>query len=194
MLEDLGILGNTIVLLAAILALDKSSDLTIDNSVKIAEITGLGATTIGFLLVGFSTSLPELSVSVFAATNPDSIGVAIGNVLGSNIVNVCLIMGLCFLILALKKDTSSNNNISIGEARNLYFGLFIASLIPLALIYIGYASNIIGAILVTIFVLYNIQIFKPRRNEEKYNPGGNGRTNNAINKSLLSQPLILQSI
>ncbi|MEM2939768.1 MAG: sodium:calcium antiporter [Candidatus Bathyarchaeia archaeon] len=168
--ESLGIFGNAIILLVAMLVLDKSSDLTIDSSVKVAEITGLGKTTIGFLLIAFSTSLPELSVSIFSAIDPETVGVAIGNVLGSNIVNICLILGICFLMLTLRDRNQSYyfGGATAEEVRNLYFGLFIASLVPLALIYIGYASSAIGAILITIFVFHNIQMIKSRGDGEAY--------------------------
>jgi len=102
--EEWGPLSNVLILLASLLVLDKASDWTITNSVKVAYITGLGKTTVGFILVAFSTSLPELSVSVFSAIGQETIGVAIGNVLGSNIVNICLILGICFLIVALQSS------------------------------------------------------------------------------------------
>ncbi len=63
MLEELGLPGNIIVLIVSLIVLDRASDLTITNSVKIAQIAGYGKTTIGFLLVAFCTSLPALSVS-----------------------------------------------------------------------------------------------------------------------------------
>ena len=104
MFEELGLVGNSLILLVSLVVLDKASDWAITNSVKIADITGVGKTTIGFILVAFSTSLPELCVSIFAAIGGESVGVAIGNVLGSNIVNICLILGVCFLIVALKSS------------------------------------------------------------------------------------------
>jgi len=160
-----GLLINALILLAALLVLDKASDWTITNSVKVADITGFGKTTVGFILVAFATSLPELSVSIFSAIGQETIGVAIGNVLGSNIVNICLILGICFLIMALK---NSKNNAKLlpsmakEEIGSLYFGLFIASTIPLTLLYIGYASRLIGIVLLTIFVVYLYQLSKIR--------------------------------
>lgn len=65
--EVLGLWGNVLVLFGALAVLAKASDAAINNSVKVADITGFGRTTIGFILVAFSTSLPELLVSVFAA-------------------------------------------------------------------------------------------------------------------------------
>lgn len=180
--ESLGLIGNAVIFLVGMLALDKSSDLAIDNSIKVAEITGLGKTTVGFLLVASFTTLPELSVSIFSIIDPETIGIAIGNVLGSNIVNICLILGSCFLILTLKSNSKvfHFSSVTTEEIRDLYFGLFIASLVPLALIYIGYASSIIGAILITIFIFHNIQIIRARRNREKYGLGGGGKVNKYI--------------
>jgi len=86
--EVLGLWGNVFILLGSLAVLAKASDITINNSVKVADITGFGKTTIGFILVAFSTSLPELLVSVFAAIRQESVGVAVGNVLGSNIVSI----------------------------------------------------------------------------------------------------------
>ncbi|MCX8170920.1 MAG: sodium:calcium antiporter [Candidatus Bathyarchaeota archaeon] len=185
--ESLGLIGNAIILLVGMLTLDKSSDLTIDNSVRVAEVTGLGKTTIGFLLIASFTTLPELSVSIFSTMDPEAIGIAIGNVLGSNIVNVCLILGLCILILSLRSrgGTYRFSNATTREVKDLYFGLFTASLIPLALIYIGYASSIIGAILITVFVFHNIQMIRSRRSREAYSSGEKGEVARHILLTLL---------
>lgn len=164
MFEEFGLLGNIAILLVSLIALDKASDWTITNSVRVAGITGFGKTTVGFILVAFSTSLPELCVSVFAAIGQESIGVAIGNVLGSNIVNICLILGLCFLLVALKSPGYACVYPSMAkeEIGSLYFGLFIASIVPLTLLYIGYAGQFIGVILLAIFVFYIYQLSKLR--------------------------------
>ncbi|MBX5327371.1 MAG: sodium:calcium antiporter [Candidatus Bathyarchaeia archaeon] len=159
-----GILVNVIILLASLLILDKASHLTITNSVKVADITGFGKTTIGFILVAFSTSLPELSVAIFSAVGGEAVGVAVGNVLGSNIVNVCLILGLCILMVTTKKrGTVSALPLSTKqEFGSLHFGLFVASLIPLTLLYIGYASRFVGVVLLAIFVVYTFQLSRTR--------------------------------
>lgn len=169
MFEEFEILRNAIILVVAIVALDKASDLTINNSVKVADITGFGKTTVGFILVAFSTSLPELVVSVFAAVQPDAIGVAVGNVLGSNIANICLILGICFLIVALKNPNHAciSPCVTKEETGSLYFGLFIASVVPLTLLYIGYASQFTGVLLMAIFVFYVYQLSKVKNVKEE---------------------------
>jgi cation:H+ antiporter len=170
--EGLGLIGNFLILLASIISVIIASDVTINNSVKLSNITGFGKTTIGFILVGFATSLPELSVTVFGVTS-ENIGVSIGNVLGSNIVDIALVLGVCFLIVAVKcpRFQCMYPAMAKEEIGNLYFGLFIASIIPLALLYIGQASQFIGVILLTIFVFYMIQLSRVRKPKDEASLG-----------------------
>jgi cation:H+ antiporter len=163
-LEQLGSIGNIAVLIASLVVLIKASSLTITNSVNLASVTGLGKTKIGFILVAFSTSLPELVVVTFSLMNPKTIGISVGNVLGSNIVNICLILGASFLIMALKYPESAGffTRMARNEVGNLNFGLFVASIVPLILLYVGYASPIAGFLLVALFV-YNMYDLTKKR-------------------------------
>ena len=169
MFEGWGLPINIVVLIVALTALNKASDLTITHSINVASVTGLGKTTVGFILVAFSTSLPELFVAIFSVLNPENVGVSIGNVLGSNIVNICLILGVCFLLISLKYPEKSRvlPKMAKEELGSLYFGLFIASIVPLALIYIGYASRFVGVILFVIFIYYMFQLSKARTPTEE---------------------------
>ena len=174
MFEEIGLLGNIAILIASLLILDRASDLTITNSVKIAEIAGYGRTTIGFILVAFCTSLSALSVSFFSVITEENVGVAIGNAIGSNIVNICLILGVCFVMAALKKldHVALLPSLAKEEIGSLYFGLFVASIIPLALIYIGFASRLIGVLLLVIFAIYTYQLSRTRAVKEEGALGG----------------------
>jgi cation:H+ antiporter len=171
--EELGIWGNAFVLAVSFAVLAKASDLTISNSVKVADTTGFGKTVVGFILVAFSTSLPELLVSVFAAVGEGSVGVAIGNVLGSNIVNICLTLGVCFLLVTLKcpKFACLYPSMAKEEIGSLYFGLFVASMVPLALLYIENASQFVGVVLLTIFLVYLYQLSRTKNVKEEGSTG-----------------------
>jgi len=157
------ILVSLVILLIFLLALNQFSHLTITNALKVSQISGLGKTTVGFLLLAFSTSLPEFSVAVMSGFTNEA-GISIGNVIGSNIVNICLIIGLATLLVALKRRKPINMIPSMAkeELKTLYFGLFIASLVPLSLVYLVYASWLIGLILIVIFILYAYQLSKIR--------------------------------
>jgi len=152
------------VLLASLLLLDKFSHITIVNSERIAEITGFGKTAVGFILISLSTSLPELTVAVFSTTTEEAVGVALGNILGSNILNICLVFGACILYAALKNLVCIDflPLITRDDIKTLQFGLFTASIVPLVLIYLGYASRIIGLVLVLLFLYNTIQLIQNR--------------------------------
>jgi cation:H+ antiporter len=158
MLVNVGLLAVSLVLL------DKFSHWTIVNAERVADLTGFGKTAVGFLLVAFSTSLPEFSVAVFSTQNEEAVGVAIGNVLGSNIVNVCLILGVCILYAAWKNLACIDflPLITHQDIKSLQLGLFGASIIPLTLIYIGYASRLVGVVLIMVFVWNTLRIARNR--------------------------------
>ena len=147
-----------------LIVLNYSSHVTITNAIKVSDITGLGKMTVGFILIAFSTSLPELSVAVFAAFGGEG-AISVGNVIGSNVVNVCLIVGLSALLVASlgrSRNVKMIPTMAKREFGSLYFGLFVASIIPLSLVYLAYASWFVGLILLLIFGLYTYQLSKIR--------------------------------
>ena len=91
---------NILLVLAGFVLLVKGGDFLIDGAVAIARRARLSAMVIGLTVVGFGTSTPELLVSAQAAWVGSS-GIAIGNVVGSNIANVALILGMTSLICPL---------------------------------------------------------------------------------------------
>ena len=91
---------NILYLLVGVALLTAGGEGFIRGALGLAKKWGLSALFCGLVIVGFGTSMPELFVSVNAALNnqPD---IAIGNVIGSNIANVLLILGLCAMIMPL---------------------------------------------------------------------------------------------
>jgi cation:H+ antiporter len=100
----LGIPGRRweIILLSTvgIVLLPLGADLTVDGAVEIAGSLGVPEAVIGASLVAFGTSLPELSTTVIAAFHR-SAGVAFGNVIGSNVLNILAIMGATATVVAV---------------------------------------------------------------------------------------------
>src|SRR4030043_1701280 len=167
-----GLIANLLVIGVSFLVLNWASNLTITNALKVSKVTRLGKTAIGFSLVAFSTSLPELTVAVVAALSGGA-PLSVGNVLGSNIVNISVIIGLAALLLylrgrrkrnSLSNSGSGNGNVVPTFARtdlsSIHFGLFISSLVPLILIYITNATWAVGLILLFIFVGYMYRLYK----------------------------------
>lgn len=95
-----------ILLLLGFALLIKGADWFVDGSAGVAHKCNVSPLVIGLTVVAFGTSAPELCVSVVSAAQR-STDLAIGNVLGSNIVNALLILGVSALICALpvKKST-----------------------------------------------------------------------------------------
>ncbi len=91
---------NILYIILGFVLLMKGGDFLIDGAVAIAQRAKLSAMVIGITVVGFGTSMPELLVSTQAAWIGSS-GLAIGNVAGSNIANVALILGVTALICPL---------------------------------------------------------------------------------------------
>ena len=96
---------------AGVLLLFSGGELLVRGALAVAERMGVSPLVSGLVIVGFGTSTPELVVSVDAALDarPD---IALGNVVGSNISNLLLILGVCALItpvavrpMALRRDT-----------------------------------------------------------------------------------------
>lgn len=88
---------NILYILLGLALLVKGGDYLVDGSVAIAERAGLTKMVIGLTVIGFGTSMPELLVSAQSALVGNS-GIAIGNVVGSNISNIALILGLTALV------------------------------------------------------------------------------------------------
>ena len=86
-----------IFILLGILLIIKGGDYLIEGSVVIARRAKLSPMIIGLTVIGFGTSMPELCVSAQAAWTGSS-GIALGNVAGSNISNIALILGVTALI------------------------------------------------------------------------------------------------
>lgn len=103
-------MNTALLILGGLVLLAVGGELLVRGAVRLAERLGVSPLLIGLTLVGFGTSTPELVTSVQAAI-AGSPGIAIGNIVGSNIANILLILGLSALIFpiavqsaALKRD------------------------------------------------------------------------------------------
>ncbi|MFH0748375.1 MAG: sodium:calcium antiporter [Candidatus Bathyarchaeota archaeon] len=114
---------------------------------EIADIFGLSQMAAGFILLSLSTSLPELLVSVIASLIGEG-GLSFGNVLGSNIANLTIIMGLAIIF--------SRTIVSINEdsQKEIIQFLFLSTIIPLFVIQIGNLSIALSIVLLILFVYF----------------------------------------
>lgn len=154
------IIFNVILMAVFLAVLNTASRLSIDGSTKISENSGLRASTIGFIFLALTTSLPEVSVSI-ASAQSGQIGLAIGNVIGSNIANVSLVIGIPLLLLGIRRVKIKEifPRLEKTDLDNLFFGLLIASVVPLFLLTTRVGVSVGLALLVT-FGLYSYYMYR----------------------------------
>jgi len=95
-----------LLLVLGLAILIKGADLLVDGASSLASRLGVSALVIGLTVVAFGTSAPELVVNILASVKGNS-DIAIGNIVGSNIANILLILGIAAVIypLAVKRGT-----------------------------------------------------------------------------------------
>jgi cation:H+ antiporter len=98
--------GTVLLALAGLVLLGLGGDMMVRGAVGIAELLRVSPMFTGLVLVGFGTSTPELVTSLDAVFK-GSPGIAVGNVLGSNIANTLLILGLTAVVLPIPADPRS---------------------------------------------------------------------------------------
>lgn len=117
--------GKTILFLViGIIGLYVGGELVSTNAQVIAKAWGMSESMIGLTVVAMATSLPELITSIVAATKKNS-GIAIGNVLGSNILNIFVVLGISALITPLQFDAQMNTTLLFLFGANLLMLLFV---------------------------------------------------------------------
>lgn len=130
-------------LVSGIIILALSADKFVEGAAVTARTLGIPPLLIGMLVIGFGSSLPEVTVSVIAATEGNA-GLALGNALGSNITNIALILG----VTAIIKPVTVQSGILTRELPIL---IFVTMVCTLLLGLDGVLSTADGWILITTF-------------------------------------------
>ena len=125
----------------------KGGNWTIDGAVFLANKFGISPLVIGFTIVAFGTSLPELLVSV-NANMTGSPGIAIGNVIGSNIANILLVIGATAFFATL-------HAVPREIMRDLIM-MVLTSIVMVGLMLTGQISQLMGGLMIAILLLYVI--------------------------------------
>ena len=158
-----------LLLIGGLVLIVLGADWLVDGASGVARRFGLSEFVIGLTIVGMGTSAPEMVVSFIGAFQGNA-DIAIGNVVGSNIMNTLLILGLTALILPMavtpsnrKRDIPVNLGITV---------LMIVLGLEYTLFRIGSdgLTHMDGAILLTVFVLYMWMCFKTGKAEEDDSP------------------------
>jgi len=102
-----------IQIILGIIVLGIGADLIVRGSINLANIYKVSGYFIGFTIVAFGTSIPELSATLSAISYPDinSVSIALGNIIGSNIANILLILGLISIFVDIEfSNTTKKKN------------------------------------------------------------------------------------
>lgn len=149
-------LGLFVVSLAVLL---KASDWFIDSAERIGLSLGISPFIIGVTIVAFGTSLPELATSIASVFSGDS-EIVIGNVVGSNITNIALVLGLAALIV---KKIELEYNIWHIDMPYLWGSAFLLWL-ALRDLHFSLFEGILFTLGIVIFLVYS---FRSQEGEEK---------------------------
>lgn len=146
------LLKDVVFLVLGAVLLKFGGDLTVNNAVEVAKHFGLSEKIISVTILAIGTSLPELVTSVSAALKGKS-DIAIGNILGSNIFNMLLIIGVSAMIKPIVYNTSYNMDMIF-----LIGATFVLSLFPI-IPPKNKMSRGNGLVYVTIYIGYLISLF-----------------------------------
>ncbi len=139
------------ILAASLLLIMLVSDRIIRYVLVISKALGLSEMAAGFILLSIVTSLPELSVSTVASLAGEG-GLSVGNVLGSNVANLTIILGLAILISRKAITLKGQSN------KELVQFLFISSIIPLFIVQRGSLGPVLGIVLLMLFAYFGVTV------------------------------------
>ncbi len=145
---------NVLLFVVATAALVKSGDWALSISERIAKLLRIREFVLAFMLLAISTSLPELFVAITSSVQHSS-ELILGTVIGSNIANIALVVGVAALLARGLK-------INIEEVRRDSRYMIIAAAAPILLLLDGNLSRVDGLLLISIFGFYMWRIYKQR--------------------------------
>ena len=133
-----------------------SGDFLVRGAIQFSNRIGISPLMVSLTIVAFGTSAPELIVAI-KATLSGSPGLALGNVVGSNIANILLVLGLPTLIMGLKNN--------IADAKRSFGFMIIASVLFIVFGMSGSFSWIYGVVLLSLLAFFLFDTF--RQNSKK---------------------------
>jgi len=143
---------SVLFIVAGMVLLVKGSDTFVEAAAKIARMLGVSTFVIGLSLVAIGTSLPEFAAAVLASYYGSG-GLAIGNIIGSNIANICLVLAVPILLFSKFKVSKR-----VFDRDCLL--LLMTTLIFIAVSLDGIISFLEGLLLFVSFCIYIAYLFK----------------------------------
>ena len=156
------VLLQILLVIVGFVMLVKGADWFVDGAAGIAERFGIPQLVIGLTIVAMGTSAPEAAVSISAAFKGTA-DITIGNVVGSNILNILIILGLTSVIVA----------VAVQRSTVRYEMPFMIGISVLLLVF-GITGNQVGraegAVLWLFFILYILYLYRMTKNQKAQEP------------------------
>lgn len=146
--EGVALWKASVKVLAGLVILIASCDFFVDNAIVIAKSWGMSDAVISITLIACGTSLPEFAASTAAAVNKNT-QMALGNIIGSNIFNITLILGLSSQVCTLS---------SAGIGLTDYAVMAAVSVLPLLFGFRGRIGRAGGLAMLALFMAYNVYL------------------------------------
>lgn len=149
--EKMSVLKVLVLISGGLAALILGGNMFVDGAAAVARMLGLSEAVIGITVVSAGSSLPELAVSVNAARK-GNVGIALGNVLGSNILNIFFILGCSAVITPISLE---------GFSYVDYYVLLASSLLVYIVSRFGgkaVITRLEGMLLVAVYVAYTVYL------------------------------------
>ena len=127
-----------------------SCDIFVDKAVHIAKMSGMSEAVISLTLIACGTSLPELAASIAAAIKKNT-QLALGNIIGSNIFNISLILGLSAQVMPL-----TSSGITLID----YMVMIAAAIIIMIFGFTGKIGRASGVLMIALFIAYTFYLLK----------------------------------
>jgi len=161
-----------IFVIVGIIGLWFGSDLVVSSAKDIAERMGISHLIVGLTIASIGTSLPEIFTNVMAGISTlhgvDASGIAVGNIIGSDLGQITVILGIVgmFATLHITQRSLRRDGVMMFVAM---FLMFIVSFTG------GYVSRVEGLALVVIYIFYLGILLRQERLLEKFNSQGDGK-------------------
>jgi len=153
------LLINILIFIGALVALILGSEYFVKSSASIAEKMGISEFVIGLTLVAIGTSVPELAASIIASLRGEA-EIVVGNIVGSNIANIALIIGIAASIAAIKTEEKM-------LVRDGYIMMFATILFYAAMAF-GAISRLTAGIFLILYLAYTIFLFESKHRDDDY--------------------------
>ncbi len=146
-------LQETAIFVLSLFFLVKASDIFVKSAARAAEKLGISEFVIGLTLVALGTSVPELAAGIYASIR-DSTGLVVGNVIGSNLANIGIVIGTCALIASIKTKEEM-------LIRDGYIMMFITTVFFLMMLW-GRIGRLSSAVLFLLYLSYLVFVLETR--------------------------------